>query len=128
MVRITALITLILITSCSVEVGPPLMTDLYSPTTVYFGNKIKYTKPAEITSLLVFKHIPEYKRILSENLTPHDAEYYLLLGKSCDVFYYHINTLAIQKNLDLIVEKGIMSFTRPAIDITKDVLDRLANK
>jgi hypothetical protein len=125
MVRLAGVILIISAASCSHEYGPPLVTEVYSPTVVYYGNAIKYTRPAEIHSLEVFKQIPEYRRIRTENLTPHDAEYHLLLSKACEIFYSHLTKIASQKSVDLIVEKGMMSFTKPSIDITKDVLDRL---
>lgn len=122
MARIAAVILLLFLFSCAAEPDIPLLKHIHHRSFVYYGDDVKYKKPAVITAIEVFNRIPFYKRIINENLNHPDPEYYFLLQKSCSKFYGAIDHLVKQKNLDLIVEKGKRELTIPAEDVTKEAI------
>ena len=77
---------------------------------IYYGNpKKKVTKPAVLSLSKVYKQIPAYKKIISENLKESDARYHLLMAEATTLFRRALKKAARSDGYDLVAEIGAIS-------------------
>jgi hypothetical protein len=99
------------------------------PGRVYHGNPRLIRKPAEISADRVYAEIPEYQRILSENLTDKDVRYHFLMRKASERFSRAVKAMAGEKGYDFVAEAGAVEVVKKDADrppdCTQDVIDKL---
>ena len=76
------------------------------PDGVYFGEGESPKTPAVIVADTVWAEIPEYKKIVEEELTDEDPRYHLLLKKATERFEQALEKLARRDGYDMIAEQG----------------------
>ena len=77
---------------------------------VYYGDSEQdYYAPGEIDCAEIFVQIPEYRKILEENLDTKSGKYWTLLRKANDKFQVAVRKTAKNHGLDLICETGQVS-------------------
>ena len=77
---------------------------------VYYGDSEQdFYAPGEINCAEVFVQIPEYQKILQENLDTKSGKYWTLLRKANDKFQTAVRKTAKRHGLDLVCEKGLLS-------------------
>jgi len=101
--------------------------DVVDSAGIYYGDGNHPTTPAVIVADDVWAKIPEYRRIIDEELTDDDAAYHLLLKKATRRFKKALRKAANRDGYDMIGEVGSIeasSSTKKAIpDITSDLID-----
>ncbi|MGH7163378.1 MAG: hypothetical protein ACREID_07825 [Planctomycetota bacterium] len=92
---------------------------------VYFGSGEHPSSPAVTRADDVWAQIPEYKRIVDENLTDDDAEYHLLMKKASERWQKALKAEAKREDYSLIAEvDAVVSSTGKDIpDVTQDLID-----
>ncbi len=92
---------------------------------VYLGKATYPKAPATIRADDVWAAIPEYKKILDNDLGEDDPEYHLLMKKASERFAKALEREAKREGYDLIAEAGaVVSGTgRPIPDATQDMID-----
>ena len=92
---------------------------------VYFGNASNFHKPAEVDTNAVWAEIPEYKKILEDDLEAGSARYELLMEKASRRFTDAIRKAARAGKYDLVARSGSVKNVADVPDLTQDVIDRL---
>ena len=92
---------------------------------VYFGNASNFHKPAEVDTNAVWAEIPEYKKILEDDLEAGTARYELLMEKASRRFTDAIRKAARAGKYDLVARSGSVKNVTDVPDLTQDVIDRL---
>jgi hypothetical protein len=94
---------------------------------IYYGEGSHPTAPAVIVADDVWREIPEYRRIIDEELTDDDPAYHLLLKKATRRFKKALKKAAARDGYDMIGEIGSIkpkADTKKAIpDITSELID-----
>ena len=91
---------------------------------IYYGDSETATCPAELRAGEVFVEIPEYQKILEENIDKQSGKYWTLLRKANARFQNAVRRIAKKEALDIIVEKGYCEpsskdITEPVIEIVR---------
>jgi len=73
---------------------------------IYFGDGSHPKTPAIIEANKVWAEIPEYKKILDQNLTEDDPEYHILMRKATERFEKALKKVADREKYDMIGELG----------------------
>ncbi len=92
---------------------------------VYFGNASNFHKPAEVDTNRVWAEIPEYKKLLEDELEPGSAAYELLLEKASRRFTSAVRKAARAGGYDLVARSGSVKNVTDVPDLTQSVIDRL---
>jgi len=96
---------------------------------VYFGNPRSYRNPAELHAKTVLQVIPEYRRLIKEDLDPSDPRYWLLMDKAYKRFIAAVVSVAKRYDYDLVGEKNFLGRNaRNVEDITLVVLEEIQGK
>jgi hypothetical protein len=92
---------------------------------VYFGSGEHPASPASVRAEEVWAAIPEYKRIVEENLTDDNAEYHLLMKKASERFERALRTEARREAFDMVAEEGAVASNKgkEIPDATQDLVD-----
>ena len=92
---------------------------------VYLGNAATFRKPAEVDSDAVYRAIPEYQKIVAEDVEPGSATYELLMDKASKRFKAALRKVARAGGYDLVARSASIQNATDVPDITQDVIDRL---
>ena len=92
---------------------------------VYFGNAGNFHKPAEVDTNRVWAEIPEYKKLLEDELEPGSAQYEVLLEKASRRFTTAVRKAARAGGYDLVARSGSVKNVKDVPDLTQSVIDRL---
>lgn len=92
---------------------------------VYFGSGEHPSAPSSVRAEEVWAAIPEYKRIVEENLTDDNAEYHLLMKKASERFERALRTEARRESFDMVAEEGAVASNKgkEIPDATQDLID-----
>ena len=91
---------------------------------VYFGDGASFKKPAQLDCDAVYAEIPEYKKILDDELETTDPKYQLLMSKASKRFVSAVRKVARADGYDLVVRSGSLD-QKDVPDVTQSVIDRL---
>ena len=80
--------------------------EVVDPEGIYFGKGTHPKAPGALVADDVWKEIPEYKKILADELTEDDAAYHLLMLKATERFNQALKSLAKRDSHDMLGEKG----------------------
>lgn len=80
--------------------------EVVDPEGIYFGKGTRPKGPGVLAADDVWKEIPEYKKILADELTEDDAEYHLLMLKATERFNKALKSLAKRDSHDMLGETG----------------------
>ena len=80
--------------------------EVVDPDAIYFGKGTHPKVPGILVADDVWKEIPEYKKILADELTEDDAEYHLLMLKATERFNKALKSLAKRDSHDMLGETG----------------------
>lgn len=101
------------------------------PGRVYHGNPRLIRDPAEISADRVYGRIPEYQKILDENLTDKDVRYHFLMKKASERFAKAVKEMARDKGHDFVAEVGAVEVVKEDAaqppDRTDDVIALLGS-
>jgi hypothetical protein len=91
---------------------------------IYLGTGKHPKSPGVLTADDVWKEIPEYKKILEDELTEDDAEYHLLMLKATERFNKALKALAKRDSHDMLGEVGSIKARNGAEvpDVTKELI------
>lgn len=92
---------------------------------VYLGNSNNFRKPAEVDADAVYREIPEYKKILEDDIEPGSTRYELLLNKASKRFKCALRKVARDGSYDLVARSGSVKNAKDVPDVTQDVIDQL---
>lgn len=73
---------------------------------IYYGEGKHPKRPAFIQADDVWAEIPEYKKIVDDELTEDDAQYHLLMKKATERFSKALKKLAEREDYDMVGETG----------------------
>ena len=73
---------------------------------IYYGEGTRPKEPGVLVADDVWKEIPEYKKILDDDLTEDDPEYHLLMLKATERFNSALKSLAKRDSHDMLGETG----------------------
>ncbi|MEE8105263.1 MAG: hypothetical protein V3T86_06990 [Planctomycetota bacterium] len=92
---------------------------------VYYGSGDTPDAPAICRADDVWAKIPEYKKIVDDDLDEDDAEYHLLMKKATERFESALEDLAKREEYDLIAEEGAIKANngKKIPDGTDDLVD-----
>jgi len=98
--------------------------EVVDPDGIYLGTGTHPRGPGILVADDVWKEIPEYKKIIADNLTEDDPEYHLLMLKATERFNKALKALAKRDSKDMLGEKGsIVAKTGGKIpDVTDDMV------
>ena len=80
--------------------------EVVRPADIYYGSGQHPNAPAVIEANKVWAEIPEYKKILEDELTDDDPEYHILMRKATERFEKALKTVAEREKYDMIGEVG----------------------
>lgn len=91
---------------------------------IYLGTGKNPKAPGVMVADDVWKEIPEYKKILDDDLTEDDPEYHLLMLKATERFNKALKALAKRDSYDMLGEIGSIKSTNGAKvpDVTKEMI------
>lgn len=93
---------------------------------VYYGKGSHPKAPATIRADDVWAQIPEYKKILADDLDEDDPEYHLLMKKASERFGRALEKEAKRESFDMIAEEGAIRANTPGKkipDATADMIE-----
>jgi len=94
---------------------------------IYYGDGTAPAAPAVTVADDVWAQIPEYKKIVDEDLGEDDAAYHLLLAKATERFEKALAKVAKRDGYDMIGEVGAIAVkdkdAAKIPDITKDLIE-----
>jgi len=92
---------------------------------VYYGKGKHPESPAVIKADDVWAEIPEYKKIVEDDLDEDDAEYHILMKKATERFEKALKDEAKREDHDLIAEVGAVKSNngKKIPDATKDLIE-----
>lgn len=94
---------------------------------IYYGEGKNPVSPAVMVADDVWAEIPEYKRIVDEDLDEEDAEYHLLLKKASERFQQALEKVAKRDGYDMVGESGSIEVRGDKEveipDITEDLIE-----
>jgi len=94
---------------------------------IYYGSGKHPKTPAVCSADDVWAEIPEYKKIVEEELTESDARYHLLLKRATKRFQRALKKLARREGYDMIGETGSIKALgekkKKIPSATKDLID-----
>jgi hypothetical protein len=98
--------------------------EVVDPDGIYYGSGSRPKTPGEMTADDVWAEIPEYKKIVEDDLDEDDPEYHLLLAKATERFNQALKTLAKRDSYDMLGEVGAIVAKGEATipDVTKDMI------
>jgi hypothetical protein len=88
------------------DAGAKYEFEVVKPEEIYFGSGKHPKAPGVMTADDVWAAIPEYKRILEDELTDEDARYHLLMKKAAERFSKALKKLAKRDSYDMLGEDG----------------------
>lgn len=100
--------------------------EVVDPDGIYFGSGEHPKSPAVITADDVWAQIPEYKKILDDDLDDDDAAYHLLMKKATERFAKALRKVAKRDGYDMIGEVGSIKASDPKTkipDATDDLVE-----
>ncbi len=80
--------------------------EVVDPEGIYFGKGTRPKGPGVLLADDVWKEIPEYKKILADDLTEDDPAYHLLMLKATERFNQALKSLAKRDSHDMLGETG----------------------
>ncbi len=94
---------------------------------IYFGEGTHPKTPAVILCDEVWGAIPEYKKILDDDLSDDDPKYHQLMKKATERFQKALSKVAKREGYDMIGEEGSIAAVgevkKEIPDATKDLVD-----
>ena len=98
--------------------------EVVDPEGVYFGKGTHPKTPGVLVADDVWKEIPEYKKILDDELDEDDPEYHLLMLKATERFNQALKALAKRDSYDMLGETGsiVAKGTGKIPDVTSDMI------
>ena len=125
-------LTAVLLPAADAADEPKHDFEVVNASAIYYGRAKHPKTPAQCRADDVWAQIPEYKKILDEELTDNDPRYHLLLKRATKRFQSALKKLAKRDSYDVIGEigsikavgkkkKAIPSVTKALIDlVTRD--------
>jgi hypothetical protein len=98
--------------------------EVADPDGIYFGSGDHPKAPAVITADDVWAQIPEYKKVIDEELDDDDPEYHLLMKKATERFAKGLRKIGKRDDYDMIGEVGSIKASDPKSKIP-DATDEL---
>ena len=95
---------------------------------VYHGNSRLIREPAVCSADRVYQHIPEYRQILSENLTEKDVRYHFLMKEASQKFLKAVKAMARDGGFDFVAEVGAVQVAREGAAEPADKTDAVIAK
>jgi len=95
---------------------------------VYHGNARLIRKPAVCSADRVYRHIPEYRQILSEHLTEKDVRYHFLMKEASQKFLKAVKGMARASGFDFVAEVGAVQVVRDGAPEPADKTDAVIAK
>ena len=95
---------------------------------VYHGNARLIRKPSVCSADRVYRHIPEYRQILSENLTEKDVRYHFLMKQASRKFLKAVKAMARAEGYDFTAEVGAVEVVREGAPQPADRTDAVISK
>ena len=95
---------------------------------VYHGNARLIRKPAVCSADRVYRHIPEYRQILSEHLTEKDVRYHFLMKEASQKFLKAVKATAREGGFDFVAEVGAVQVVREGAKAPVDKTDAVIAK
>ena len=95
---------------------------------VYHGNARLIRKPAVCSADRVYRHIPEYRQILSEHLTEKDVRYHFLMKEASQKFLKAVKAMAREGGFDFVAEVGAVQVVREGAKQPVDKTDAVIAK
>ena len=95
---------------------------------VYHGNSRLIRKPAVCSADRVYRHIPEYRQILAENLTEKDVRYHFLMKQASRKFLKAVKAMARAEGYDFAAEIGAVVVVREGAPEPADRTDAVISK
>jgi len=99
--------------------------EVVDPDGLYFGDKTYPKTPAVIAAASVWAEIPEYKKIVEEELGEDDPKYHLLMKKATERFSKALRKAAKRGSHDVIGETGSIEAKDAEQDKIPDITDDL---
>ena len=98
--------------------------EVVDPDGIYLGKGTHPKTPAVLVADDVWKEIPEYKKILEDELDEDDPEYHLLMLKATERFNQALKSLAKRDSYDMLGESGsiVAKGTAKLPDVTADMI------
>ena len=98
--------------------------EVVDPDGIYLGKGTHPKTPAVLVADDVWKEIPEYKKILDNELDEDDPEYHLLMLKATERFNQALKSLAKRDSYDMLGETGsiVAKGTGKIPDVTADMI------
>lgn len=98
--------------------------EVVDPDGVYYGKGTRPKTPGVLVADDVWKEIPEYKKILDDELDEDDPEYHLLMLKATERFNQALKALAKRDSYDMLGETGsiVAKGTGKIPDVTSDMI------
>lgn len=109
----------------AVKAGEEHDFDVVDPEGVYYGKGSHPKKPAAIRADDVWAEIPEYKKILENDLDEDDPEYHLLMKKASERFGRALEKEAKRESYDMIAEQGAIRANTPGKEIPDATADMI---
>ncbi len=99
--------------------------EVVDPDAIYYGSGKHPKSPGVMAADDVWAEIPEYRRIIDEDLTEDDPVYHLLLKKATERFQKALKRLAKRDGYDMLGEVGAIEAKGGADlpDVTRDMID-----
>ncbi|MFI5402692.1 MAG: hypothetical protein ACHQ1G_07130 [Planctomycetota bacterium] len=98
--------------------------EVVDPDGIYLGTGTHPSSPGVLVADDVWKEIPEYKKILADELTEDDAQYHLLMLKATERFNKALKALAKRDSHDMLGETGsiVAKGGRKIPDVTDELV------
>jgi hypothetical protein len=98
--------------------------EVVDPDGIYLGTGTHPKSPGVLVADDVWKEIPEYKKILADELTEDDAQYHLLMLKATERFNKALKALAKRDSHDMLGETGsiVAKGGRKIPDVTDELI------
>ena len=95
------------------------------PDGIYFGSGKHPKSPGVMSADEVWAEIPEYRRIIDEDLTEDDPVYHLLMKRATERFQKALKRLAKRDGYDMLGEVGAIEAKGDAEipEVTRDMID-----
>jgi hypothetical protein len=99
--------------------------EVVDPDGIYFGSGDHPKAPAVIAADDVYAQIPEYKKVIDDDLDDDDPEYHLLMKKATERFAKALRKVAKRDGYDMIGEIGAIRVSGDSKTKIPDATDEL---
>ena len=96
---------------------------------IYYGDARKFSRPAVVDAVKVYRQIPAHKELIERKLTRNDPDYWPLMRKASQSFSRALRKVCQDKRYDLVGEVDTIAIDDHAVpEITSEVIASLADK